>query len=88
MQTHRDILATRIREIRSQKFGANGVAILAGYLEIPERTWDHYGTGVMIPGCVLLKLIELTGVEPHWLLTGVGERYSTRSSKSAQRASQ
>ncbi len=57
-------------------------------MNIPARTWEHYEDGVTIPACVLLKFIGLTGVEPHWLLTGEGERYLTRSVRSDLRASQ
>lgn len=88
MQGNRDSLASRVREIRSEKFGVHGVAVLALSLDIPPRTWDHYESGVMIPACVLLKFIAVTGAAPHWLLTGEGERYLARPAKSDLRASQ
>lgn len=80
------ILGSRVRDIRSEKFGAHGVTTLARFLDILARTWEHYESGVTIPACVLLKFIGLTGVEPHWLLTGKGERYLARSVKSDLRA--
>ncbi len=88
MMGNHAILGLRVREIRAEKFGANGVTILARFLDIPERTWEYYESGVTIPGCVLVKFIGLTGVEPHWLLTGEGERYSARPTESDLRASQ
>jgi hypothetical protein len=76
-----------VREIRLERFGADGIAALANSMEIPGRTWEHYEGGVTIPACVLLKFIELTGVTPHWLLKGEGERYLARPRKSDRRAS-
>ena len=52
--------------------GTGGIAILAQFLGIPRRTWDHYEKGVIIPACILLEFIELTGVDPRWLLRGEG----------------
>ena len=34
-----------------------------------------FEAGVEVPGWIILRFIELTDVEPHWLLTGEGERY-------------
>jgi len=73
--------------IRSEIFGADGAAILARQLSIPEKTWIHYESGVLIPACVLLEFIELTGVNPHWLLTGKGQRYLSQSPTLDQGAS-
>ncbi len=80
-------LASRVREIRVERFGHDGVAAMAGFMEIPERTWKHYEGGVAIPAFILLKFIELTGVAPHWLSTGEGERYLARTMKSDRSAS-
>ncbi len=88
MMGNSTILGSRVREIRSESFGVHGVTVLAGHLEIPARTWEHYEDGVTIPACVLVKFIGLTRVEPHWLLTGEGERYLARSVRSNLRASQ
>jgi hypothetical protein len=83
MQRHSDQLASRVREIRMEKFGADGVADLSQAMNIPARTWEHFENGVMIPAWRLLQLIELTGVEPHWLFTGKGDRYRILPMKSA-----
>ncbi len=88
MRTNHRILASRVRAIRLEQFGADGVAIVALFMGIPVRTWDHYESGVAMPGYVLLKFIELTGAAPHWLFEGEGERYIARPERSDLRATQ
>ena len=66
-------LARRLRDVRLAMYGEHGGPALAEALELPARTWSNYEAGVTIPGLVLLSLIEVTGVEPHWLLTGEGQ---------------
>jgi hypothetical protein len=68
-------LAERVREIRIALYGINGGPLLAGALEIPFRTLHNYETGRTIPAQTILRLIEVTGAHPHWLLTGDGERF-------------
>ncbi len=46
--------------------------LMAAALNLPARTWANYESGVIIPGLVLLRFIEFTGVEPRWFLTGEG----------------
>jgi hypothetical protein len=46
-------------------------------LGIPIRTWYNYESGVTVPGEVILRFVELTGVDPNWLLHGEGPRYRT-----------
>jgi hypothetical protein len=87
MQEHSDLLASRIREIRAEKFGTEGVAALSQAMNITASTWENFENGVMIPGWILLQFIELTGAEPHWLLTGKGNRYRVPSVKSRRRSS-
>jgi hypothetical protein len=72
----RAALAGRIREVRQERFGEE-VEPLAGKLGIPAGTWWNYEAGVTMPAEILLAFIEATGVRPHWLLTGEGERYAT-----------
>lgn len=88
MQGNNDQVASRIREIRIETFGDNGVEILAPALNIPARTWENFENGVMIPGWILLQFIELTDADPHWLLTGEGRRYRIPSAESTHRALQ
>jgi hypothetical protein len=74
-----DVLAHRLREVRLAMYGEHGGPLLAEALAIPARTWTNYESSVSIPGLVLLRFIAITGVEPHWLLTGEGQRFPTSS---------
>jgi hypothetical protein len=88
MQEHTDLLASRIREIRIEKFGTEGVTALSQGTNTTASTWENFENGVMIPGWILLQFIELTGADPHWLLTGEGGRYRVPTVKSRRGASQ
>jgi hypothetical protein len=68
-------LAERVREVREDLFGPDGVRRLAEILKLPPETWANYERGVVIPAGVILLFIEVTGVDPRWLLTGEGDRY-------------
>ncbi len=70
-------LARRIRERRLELYGENGGPLLAAALEVPFRTWLNYEQGCTIPATTMLRFIELTRTNPHWLLTGCGDRYSS-----------
>ncbi len=72
-------LAERLRLIRRELSGEHGSPELARRLGLPAQTWFDDENGVSIPGTVLLRFIELTSVEPRWLLTGQGPRYRGRS---------
>jgi hypothetical protein len=67
-------LANRIREIRHQRYGEHGLPALAKALNVPTRTWLNYEQGVTMPADVLLRFLEVSGTDPHWLLTGEGHR--------------
>jgi hypothetical protein len=71
-------LAQRIREIRIDLYGQHGGPLLAKALEIPFRTLHNYESGCTIPAPTILRFIELTGADPHWLLTGDGDRFLDR----------
>jgi hypothetical protein len=45
---------------------------------VPERTWENYEAGVVIPALVILRFVEETGVSPRWLRTGEGDKYAER----------
>jgi hypothetical protein len=66
-------LAVRLREIRRDLYGEFGAQTLADELEIQVGTWLNYERGVTMPAHVVLKLIDIARVNPHWLLTGRGE---------------
>jgi hypothetical protein len=70
-------LARRIREIREELYGEHGGPLIAEALQIPFRTWLNYENGCTIPAPLILRFIELTKANPHWLLTGRGNKYAT-----------
>ena len=71
-------LSRSVREIRLELYGEAGAPALAARLELPPGTWRNFEAGVTMPAEVLLRFIEVTGADPHWLLTGQGERYISR----------
>lgn len=71
----KDSLAQRIREVRMDLFGAHGGPLLARALRLSFRTWHSYEAGLTIPAEIMLRFIEVTEANPHWLLTGDGPRY-------------
>lgn len=70
-------LAERLKSLRSELYGERGGPELARQLGLPVRTWYNYESGVTVPAEVILKIIELTSVEPIWLLHGGGEKFRT-----------
>jgi hypothetical protein len=76
-----EVLARRLREVRLEMYGEHGGPLLAEALGLSVRTWANYESGVTIPGPRLLLFIKVTGVEPHWLLTGEGQRDLAGSSE-------
>jgi hypothetical protein len=72
-------LAERLAQLRLELFGDRGGPEMARQLGIPVRTWYNYEGGVTVPAEVVLKIIELTAVEPGWLLTGKGPRFRNPS---------
>ena len=71
-------LAARLHAIRVERFGERGGSELARQLGLPVRTWYNYEIGVTVPAEVLLRFLEVTGVEPGWLLNGEGPKYRER----------
>ena len=72
----------RIVEVRRDLFGDEGIPAIAEALHLPHRTWMNYEKGVVMPAPVLLCFLDLTSVEPRWLLTGRGPKYQSRSTSS------
>ena len=68
-------LAERLVSLRSELFGERGGPEMARRLGIPGRTWYNYELGVTVPAEVILKIIELTSIEPTWLLHGKGPKF-------------
>jgi hypothetical protein len=71
-------LAVRLREIREDLYGHCGAPLLADALHIRVQTWLNYESGVTMPAHVVLKLIHIARVNPHWLLTGQGDPHDAR----------
>lgn len=65
-------LARRVREVRVDLYGIHGGPLLAEALQLPFRTWHNYESGCTIPALTILRFMEVTGANPHWLLTGEG----------------
>jgi len=74
-QTIKNDLACRVRIIREELFGENGGPLLAERVGVSFRTWMNYEDGKTIPAQVILRFIEVTDANPHWLLTGHGDTY-------------
>jgi hypothetical protein len=68
-------LAERLALLRSELYGERGGPEMARRLGIPVRTWYNYEGGVTVPAEVVLRIIELTSVEPTWLLHGKGAKF-------------
>jgi hypothetical protein len=71
-------LAIRVREIRRELYGDNGGPLLARRLHLPFRVWAQFEAGRTIPSMVILRFMELTDANPHWLWTGEGDKYLGR----------
>lgn len=76
-------LSERLHEIRTELYGDRGGSEMARQLGLPVRTWYNYETGVTVPAEVLLRFVELTSVEPLWLLHGRGPKFRAPSETSA-----
>ena len=46
-----------------------------------RKTWLNYEADLTLPGDILLRFIGVTGVDPHWLLTGEGPKYSREKTR-------
>jgi Peptidase S24-like len=68
-------LSDRLRSLRTEFYGERGGPDLARTLGIPVRTWYNYENGVTVPAEIILRIVELTSVEPVWLLRGDGPKY-------------
>jgi hypothetical protein len=69
-------LGRRLREIREELFGPDGVDELAELLQVlPQSLRNYEEIGELAPATVMLRFIELTGVDPLWLLRGEGPKF-------------
>ena len=72
-------LAERLSALRAELYGDRGGPELARQLGLPVRTWYNYESGVTVPAEGVLKIIELTMVEPMWLLHGKGAKFRSNT---------
>lgn len=70
-------LSERIAALRVELCGDRGGVEFARRLGPQRHTWHKYEQGITVPGEVILRVIELTSVEPMWLLHGPGPKYRT-----------
>lgn len=73
-------LSERLRELRTEFFGERGGPDMARTLGILVRTWYNYESGVTVPAEIILQVVELTSVEPVWLLRGEGPKFRPTAS--------
>lgn len=71
-------LAERLSQLRAELFGNRGGPEMARRLGLPVRTWYNYEAGVTVPAEVVLRIIEMTSIEPMWLLHGRGPKFRPR----------
>jgi hypothetical protein len=71
------LLADRLRTIRTELYGERSLAEFARRIGVPVRTWYSYETGVTVPAEILLQFVDLTQLEPLWLLHGRGPQFLT-----------
>src|SRR5437764_6053152 len=79
-------LAERLSALRSELYGDRGGPELARQLGLPVRTWYNYESGVTVPAEVILKIIELTSIEPTWLLHGKGPKFRAEAKEARESA--
>jgi hypothetical protein len=77
-------LGRRLREVRVERCGEAGLAEFAGVVGVPIGSWDNYERGVVVPGHILLRFIDVTGVCVRWLLTGQPPRYEPAGAERTQ----
>lgn len=74
-------LSQRLKQVRTMLHGERGGPEMARRLNLPIRTWYNYESGVTVPAEVVLKFVELTGVDPMWLLRGQGEPFTSQEAE-------
>ena len=74
-------IAQRIRQARTQK--EMDQVKLAARLDVATRTVQRWEKGEQVPDSnYLMRIAKVTGVTPHWLLTGDGEMYTRSQAES------
>jgi hypothetical protein len=73
-QLRREI-GRRLAAIARDRHGPAGGYAMGRELGLSERSWNGYERGNTLPGEILLRFLEVTGVRPEWLLHGSRLRY-------------
>ena len=74
-------LGQRLRQLRGKRTQIS----FGGLLGLKQPHYSAYERGEMSPGAELLvKIVELTHCNPHWLLTGLGEPYPSMHVKEGE----
>ncbi|MDR3639252.1 MAG: hypothetical protein P4L84_35955 [Isosphaeraceae bacterium] len=75
-------LGDRLRQVRIEIFGDDGIDELAEQLGMAPQTWRNFeAIGELISAAQLHEFVELTGTHPLWLLRGQGPKYRAGSSR-------
>src|SRR5688500_10196709 len=82
LSVERAKMARRLRQVRIERFGEDGMAIAADLMCVTAETWRGYEMGDAIPALVVLQFSEITGASPAWLLTGRGWRFAVERTPS------
>ena len=69
-------LSGRVREVREELYGEDGVPKIAEALDIPPRTWFNYESGVTIPAPVILAFIGVTNADPAMAAERQGRKFA------------
>lgn len=64
----------RIVKVRTDIAGVRGRSKFAKALGLSPSTYSYYEQDRLAPVSILLKISEITGVDLHWLLTGLTEK--------------
>ena len=74
-------IAQRLRQARTKK--EMDQAKLAAKLDVATRTVQRWEKGEQVPDSnYLMRIAKVTGVTPHWLLTGEGDLYAKSAGES------
>lgn len=69
-------IGDRLRVIRVELVGPDGVEEFARRLGVSPQVWKNYEeVGELAPAALIRAFLELTGVSPLWLLRGDGPKY-------------
>ena len=77
-QTLKSDLAGRIRRCQLPSTARTAGHYWPGHSVFRSKPFTSTRPGATIPAQSILSFIKLTGVDPHWLLTGDGDQFRDR----------